>query len=553
MISEYNIASHLTRIAKEKPYDIAIYAPDKKDSKGRYSYLHYTYKELEYESNVIAKGLRAHNISKGTRTILMVTPSLEFFALTFALFKTGAIPVLIDPGMGLKNLKQCLKETAPDAFIGSPKAHLARTLLGWERGKIEHLIIVGKKSVFSGITLDNIRAAGKKEKTGFFPNIKPGDTAAILFTSGSTGSPKGAVYTHSNFMAQVEALKKTYNIGHDEIDLCTFPLFALFAPALNMVAIIPKMDFTRPAKVNPFHMFDTIEHFGVTNLFGSPALIKRITQAGIEGGVKLPTLKRVISAGAPVPAETIEAFSNMLTEDTQVYTPYGATEALPVSSIGSHEILGEMSKATKEGKGICIGRPMDSINASIIKITDEPVECWSNELLVEEGEIGEITVEGPQVTKAYYNREDANRLNKIIDLKTRKIHHRMGDVGYRDKNGRIWFCGRKTHRIKTATSTLFTIQVEALFNIHKDVSRTALVGIPDKKVQKPILIVETKKKLKASQLLQLRKELLELAKNNQLTKAIDTILFHNDFPVDIRHNAKISREKLGVWAAKKLL
>ncbi|MBU2511977.1 AMP-binding protein [bacterium] len=549
MLSEHNIASHLTRLAAEKPYKIALYEPFKKDSEGCYSYIHYTYKKLEDESNIIARGLEAYNISKDSKTVLMVTPSLEFFALTFALFKIGAVPVLIDPGMGLKNMKQCLKEATPDAFIGSPKAHIARIVLGWERGKIKNLITVGEKSFCGGTTLEEIKVIGKNSKIKPFSDTKPSDIAAILFTSGSTGTPKGAVYMHSNFQAQVEALKREYNIGEGDIDLCTFPLFALFAPAMNMVAIIPKMDFTRPAKVDPAHIFDIIESFGVTNLFGSPALIRRVSKAG----KKLPTLRRVISAGAPVPAKTLREFSKMLAEDTQIFTPYGATEALPVSSIGSHEILSETAGATDEGKGICIGRPLDSINASIIKITDDPIEEWTDDLLVKDGQIGEITVEGPQVTTQYINRNNSNRLNKIKDPKTNKIHHRMGDVGYKDQDGRIWFCGRKSHRVKTETGTLFTIQVEAIFNIHEDVSRSALVGIPDRKLQKPVLIVETEKKLGTRQLNELRGELLDLASKNELTRSINTILFHTNFPVDIRHNAKISRETLSIWAEKRLL
>lgn len=553
MVSTYNIASHLTRVAGEKPYQIAIYEPYKKDKNGRYAYIHYTYKQLEQESNVIARGLQKYNISKGTRTVLMVTPSLEFFALTFALFKMGAVSIFIDPGIGLKNLKQCLKKSTPEAFIGLPKAHVARVMLGWERGKIKRLITVGGKKIFGGITLEDIKLMGEKSESKSFPDTKPSDIAAILFTSGSTGIPKGAVYTHSNFMAQTEAIIKAYNIGQGDVDLCTFPLFALFAPAMNMVAVIPKMDFTRPAKVDPAHVFDIIENFGITNLFGSPALIRQISKAGNKNKLKLTTLKRVISAGAPVPAKTLQDFSKMLDEETQIFTPYGATEALPVCSIGSREILDETVKATNEGKGICIGRPLDSINLSIIKITDDPIETWTDDLLVEEGQIGEIAVEGLQVSKEYFNCENSNRLNKIKNTTTNKIHHRMGDVGYQDKTGRIWFCGRKMDRVITATGTLFTIQVEAIFNNHEDVFRTALVGVPDNSAKKPILIVETEKKLKAGQLKKLRSELLKLATENRLTKNIDTILFYNHFPVDIRHNAKISRGKLSTWAERKLL
>src|SRR5262249_56704642 len=136
-------------------------------------------------------------------------------------------------------------------------------------------------------------------------------------------------------------LRELYGIRPGEVDLPTFPLFGLFAPALGMTAVIPEMDPTRPAHVDPTKIIDAVNAFGVTNLFGSPALIRRVGAYGAAHGVRLPTLRRVLSAGAPVPAAAVERFTRMLGEGVQVHTPYGATEALPVSSVGSDEILRE--------------------------------------------------------------------------------------------------------------------------------------------------------------------------------------------------------------------
>ena len=114
--------------------------------------------------------------------------------------------------------------------------------------------------------------------------------------------PKGAVYSHGNFSAQVDMLRQVYDIRPGEIDLPTFPLFALFAPALGMTSVVPEMDFTRPAAVDPAKIIAAIDKFGVTTMFGSPALINRVGRYGEAHGIKLPSLKRAISAGAPVPA-----------------------------------------------------------------------------------------------------------------------------------------------------------------------------------------------------------------------------------------------------------
>lgn len=541
---QVNIALHLEAMARHQPQRQAVVFPHGRDASHRVSYTHLTFRQLNDESDLIAAGLIDYGITRGMRTVLMVTPSLEFFAITFALFKIGAVPVLIDPGMGVKNLGKCLGEARPEAFIGIPKAHLARCLLRWSRDTIEHLVTVGRKFGWGGDTLDKIRAKVPREHGFKMADTKAEEVAALLFTSGSTGIPKGVVYTHRIFDEQIKKLKATYDIQPGEIDLPTFPLFALFAPALGMTAIIPDMDATRPAHVDPRKIAEAIEDFGVTQMFGSPALINRVSRYGVQHGFKFPSLKRVISAGAPVSSVVLERFSKLLNEDTQIFTPYGATEALPVASIGSHEILRDTTSKTNAGAGVCVGKPVAGIELRIIRITDEPIAEWSDELELPNGEIGEITVQGANVTREYYNRPESTKLAKIEDPGKGGFYHRMGDVGYRDDTGRIWMCGRKTHRVITSEGTLFTIPCEAIFNTHPKVFRTALVGVK----KQPVLCVELEPESQNESAEKIKKELLEIGAQHEITKAIKDIHFHPAFPVDIRHNAKIFREKLALWA-----
>lgn len=543
-----NISSCLTEMAGRQPHSLAIIFPEGRDRSGRVSYTHYTFNQLDRESDLLARGLEQAGVTRGTRTALMVTPSLEFFALTFALFKAGAVPVLIDPGIGARNIGNCLLEAQPEAFIGIPKAHLARVLLGWGKKTIRINITVGNRFGWGGTTLAKVRSRAGE---GTFSSAVTGrnETAAILFTSGSTGPPKGAVYTHGNFAAQVDLLRSLYGIAPGEIDLPTFPLFALFAPALGMTAVIPDMDFTRPADVDPRKIVEAVENFGVTTMFGSPALINRVGRFGNEHGVTLPSLKRVISAGAPVPPAVLERFSAILSPDAEIFTPYGATEALPVCSIGSKEILSETRRITDAGGGTCVGQPAPGVRLEIIGITDEPIPLWDDSLRVPQGTIGELVVQGDQVTSAYFNRPDATLLAKIADPAQDSFLHRMGDIGGMDDRGRIWFCGRKSHRVVTPAETLFTIPCEAVFNTHPQVFRTALVGIGPAGEQLPVLCVELEKGVPADHE-KIRAELREIARTHLHTVTIDTFLFHSAFPVDIRHNAKIFREKLAEWAAE---
>jgi len=536
-----NIASYLPKMAQQQPDTTAIIFP--RDNQ------RLTFRELNQLSDRICHGLTRAGISRGVRTVLMVTPSPEFFALTFALFKVGAVPVLVDPGLGIKNLKTCLAEAKPSAFIGIPKAQVARLLFGWAKQSIKTVITVGPRLFWGGTTLDKLIQQSPDQPFEMAVTAAD-DQAAILFTSGSTGTPKGAIYSHGNFSAQVMALKQVYGIQPGEVDLPTFPLFALFAPALGMTAVIPEMDFTRPGSVDPQKIISAITSYNVTTMFGSPALINRVGRYGAEQGTKLPTLKRVISAGAPVPAAVLERFSRMLADDVEIFTPYGATESLPVCSIGSHEILGDTRTVTENGGGVCVGLPVSSIRTEIIRITDESINAWDDSLRVTDGEVGEIIVQGPQVTRGYFQRPEADQLSKISDPQG-GFFHRMGDLGRRDTQGRLWFCGRKSHRVETTRGPLFTIPVEAIFNTHPAVFRSALVGVGPQGNQQPVICIELESGVSTSQD-QLRTELLALAANNPHTCSITSILFHPSFPVDIRHNAKIFREKLAIWAAEQM-
>ncbi len=542
-----NISSHLKKMARLQPYKRAVVYPAGRDASGKVAYTHLTFRQLDMESDCLATGLELCGISRGTRTILMATPSLEFFALTFALFKVGAIPVLVDPGMGIFRMLNCIKESSPTAFIGIPKAHVLRILFPQFFKNVHTKVTIGKRLFWGGQTLKHIRKTPWAEfKT---VDTTKDETAAILFTTGSTGPAKGVIYSHGTFDAQVRRIKSHFNIGRDEIDLPTFPLFALFDPALGMTAIIPDMDPTRPASVNPERIIEAVVNHGVTNMFGSPALLNRVGSYGEKNGVKLPSIKRVVSAGAPVSTEAIRRFSSMLNDDTEIHTPYGATEAMPVISIGSKEILSETGETSKHGFGTCIGRPIKPVEVRLIKISDDAIHQWSDDLVVPKHEMGEIVVKGDLVTKGYFKKPRHDALAKIQD--NGDLWHRMGDLGWMDNKERIWFCGRKSHRVITEKGTIYTIPCEAVFNNHPSVFRSALVGVGPKDNKKPVICIELVKDNEKNKK-DLKQELIELAKQNELTKHIEIILFHKSFPVDIRHNSKIFREKLTTWAEIKI-
>jgi olefin beta-lactone synthetase len=536
-----NIASHIRAMAASQPERPAIVA--KAIERGWTSL---SFAELDQKSDALAAGFEAVGIGRGVRTVVMVPPGLELFPLVFGLFKVGAVLVLIDPGIAKKALVSCLSEVEALAFIGVPRAQVARLVLRSAFRKVKGVVTVGRRLGWGGHTLAEVEALGRS-RTAPLLAPEPGETAAILYTSGSTGMPKGAVYTHEMFDAQVKAIRSLYGITPGEIDLPTFPLFALFDPALGMTSVLPDMDYRFPARADPAKLVDALTTYACTNMFGSPALLDALGRYGALHGVKLPHLRRVLSAGAPVRTDVLERITTMLSGDAEVFTPFGATESLPVASIGSREVLRETRDATRSGKGVCVGRPAPGVKVRVIGIRDTPIEAWSDDVEVKAGTVGEITVRGDVVTKEYFARPDATKLAKIREGEA--VVHRMGDVGYFDDQGRLWMCGRKSHRVEAREGVLFSTPVEEVLNAHPGVHRSALVGIGLPGDAQPVVLVERESGYRGADRA-LLEELRALAKNHDSTRRIDTfVLYPHPFPVDTRHNAKIEREKLAAWAA----
>eukprot|EP00913_Durusdinium_trenchii_P023379 g21957.t1 len=441
---------------------------------GRVTYSHLTFEQLDRESDRLARGLAAIGIQPGSRIVLMVRPGLEFIALTFALFKAGAVIVLIDPGMGRTNIFHCLKEVDPAGFVAIPIVQAIRIAKRKLFPNAKLNATVGRRWFWGGPNYGDLLG---DDWTPFeIPTQSPTEPAAIIFTSGSTGPPKGVLYEHGMFAAQVDLLRDFYAIEPGEIDLPGFPLFALFNSAMGVTTVIPDMDPTKPAQVDPQKIITAIRDQGVTQAFGSPAMWNRIGRYCEQQEVTLPSLRRVLSAGAPVPVHVLKRIQKMLTRpDADIHTPYGATESLPVCSISGCEVLEDTAAQTSGGAGTCVGRPFPQLEVKVVAIDDEPIASIDAVVELPAGEIGEIVVRGPSTTQEYYRRPEATAEAKVPDGEKRKWH-RMGDVGYFDEGGRLWFCGRKAHIVHTAGGAMFPVRCEAIFNEHADVYRSALVS-----------------------------------------------------------------------------
>ncbi len=569
-----NLAAFIPDFAERNPHKPAILYPKPWDGEGSVEYDQLTFRELDEQIRMYARGFVKIGVTPGMRVSFMVTPGIEFLPLAFALFRMGAVPILIDPGMGKENLLNCVKVSVPEAFVGVAKAQAAKLLYRQYFKSVKIKVTIGSNFVWGGNSLKDLEV-----KEGETPEITTvtDDPAAIIFTSGSTGPPKGVVYTHGMFCAQRQALMDTYDIVEDDIDMPGFALFSLFTLAMGCTVIFPDMDQTAPIDVEPENIIAAVNQNKVTMSFGSPALWETVSVFCMEQNQKLPSLKKVFMAGAPVSAGLhVRMLGKVLTEGGDVYTPYGATESLPVTSFQGSLMLEETCELTARGKGYCVGEPLPGVTLRVIQISDGliPNIYYANEM--PQGQIGEVIVQGPNVSPAYFRMPQHDEMHKIYETEDidGPFWHRIGDLGYIDHHGRLWLCGRRSQRVETGGKThnvslwgsrpvqvripgktLYTACCEAIFNDHPDVYRSALVGVGQTmENQLPVIVIEpTGEEMPSEDKLEnLRGILLRLAEKYDETKLIETILFHDDLPVDVRHNAKIFREKLSVWASGEL-
>ena len=534
-----NIARHLALMAAASPATAALKIPRGRTTAGDIDYLTLTFSELAAEVAAWQLRLTTAGVQSGDRTLLMVRQGLPLIASAFALFSLGAVPIVIDPGMGLKNFLACVTHSRPTALVGIPLARILSRLFRRTFSSVKHRIPAD-----SSLTARLTRANLQNPKPLVVANRQDSDLAAVLFTSGSTGAPKGVCYEHGHFDAQVRLIRATYSIQPGEIDLPLLPIFALFNPALGMTTIVPEIDPRRPADLNPAHLVQAIRQENVTNSFGSPTLWQKIGAHCVAENITLPTIRRILCAGAPVPA-SLWSTSRSFLPNGQLHSPYGATESLPLSTISSAEIADQLSEKRQPRPGACVGRPVAEITIKIIAPTDTPLADLTSARELPAGEIGEIIATGPVVTKSYDALPESTALAKISS--PGGIYHRLGDCGYLDVDGRLWFCGRKIERVTTAQGVLYTEPCEQIFRAHPRAARCALIGLGHAPDQFPAIVVETSV-LDSTEGHALARELRELALTSPSTAAIKRFYFHPKFPVDVRHNAKIHRLTLTSWA-----
>lgn len=524
-----NVARFLALRANEQPDRCALMLPLGGAGREAVGFRTLSFGELCERTAQLAHRLEASGLKRGERVLLMVRPGLELILCCFALFRMGAIPVVIDPGMGLASFLKCVRHTQPKALIAIRAGVFLSQVFRRTFRSVKSRVCVG--STFEQ------RLERVPDRTYHDFEADADALAAILFTSGSTGPPKGVCYAHGQFDAQVNLVRSTFGIEPGEVDFPMLPVFALFNPALGMTTVVPQINPSKPASFDPGRTLRVMQAAGVTTSFGAPVLWDKLVRYAGPKGIKLLGLKRILTAGAALPPELVSRMNEVF-PSARVWSPYGATECLPVTAVEGTHLVEQAAEKTSVGAGICVGRPVTGVDVRIIKIEDRVIESFSSARRLSVGEIGEIVATGPSVTRSYDGLPEATAKAKMVDEEGR-IWHRMGDAGYLDETGDLWFCGRLAERVETAEGTRFTECCEGIFHGFQGVKRVALIGLGRGPIQEPALVLEVLKGQRFDS-----EKVLKRAKEVPMTAGIKRVFRSKRFPVDVRHNAKINRLEL---------
>lgn len=551
----------VTKLAEQMPHASAVVSPRWVRDPINGSALHYahtTYGDLVKLANQYQRGLNDLGLTAGDRVLMLVTPGVDFLALALAIMGRGATPVFLDPGMGFEKLTRCIKDIDPAVFIGSPRAHLLRFLRRSLFHRVKFYVTASEWAFSRGYSLGYFkRFANAPIAPVPLPilrndgSLRAADAALIAYTSGATGTPKGVVFSNAMLRAQLETIQGVLGQEPGTHDLTLLPIFSLYNVALGVSSVFPTMPPGRPLGLDPAQVCKLISDLGIQSSFGSPALWTKIAEYGLRTRSTFPTLRRIFMAGAAVSLSTIEEVSRVAPQ-ARLSTPYGATEALPVTYIQGDELRSYQRRAARTGEvGTLVGRAVPGVEVRIVQSSTDAVRSIEQCRALSAGEIGEVIVRGATVSPEYLHRPDANKVGKIRD--GAGFWHRMGDLGYLDEQGYLYYCGRKSHSVYTPGRAYHSVPLEEIFNTLPKVRRSALVAV--RGGREPALVVEpypqdwpqTEELERA-----FRAELRAVADRSELTAGIELFFFHRSFPVDPRHNAKIFRDQLGEWADRML-
>lgn len=506
--------------------------------------------DLAHRVETMAQALQARGVVRGQRVAVLVPPGIDLNTVVYALWRLGAVVVVADAGLGLDRLGGALRSASPDFVVGIRKA-----------------LLLARATRVPGVQISAEPAAVRNLLAGVHgvhrslgdPVEDDGALAAILFTSGATGPPKGVVYTRGQLRAQMSLLRDTFALRDGEGFVAAFAPFALYGPPLGLPCAVPDMDVTAPHTLTAAALADAVSAVNATVVFASPAALRNVVattsdlspaQREALGGPRL-----VMSAGAPVPTALLREVKNLMPA-AATQTPYGMTEVLPVASIDPTTLSdspdspdspdsgngSDGGSRDHKGSGVCVGPALDGVQIRIAPLSSDDRGEGADELTDEPGVLGEIVVRAPHVKLRYHRAWGAEQASAQPPG-----WHRTGDVGELDSLGRLWVQGRRVHVVHTADGPLAPYPVEHRIATLPEVLDVALVGVGPAGTAQVVAIVVPQHRMGRRDS-SLADSVLAAAVRRVAGVPIAAVLIKDWLPVDIRHASKVDRTGLASWA-----
>ncbi len=500
-----------------------------------------TYGGFNESINAVAGGLLELGIRKGDRVIIFLPMGVPMYAAMFAVQKLGAIAVFLDSWARRTHLGAGAECVEPKAMISH---HAAFELVNPlpEFKDMDLRIIAGSSEAGQyDARLEDLLESGLSAPMAA---VSSEDTALITFTTGSSGTPKGANRTHRFLCAQHEALSKVVPYNENDVDMPAFPIFSLNNLASGVTTLLPAVDLAAPSDRDAAAMVNQILNEGVTCATVSPSMLRGIARFCGDNAVTLPGLRRVVSGGAAISRDNVADFKNIAPQ-AELWILYGSTEVEPMAHIEASEMLAMPVNPDPEivEEGVNVGHISDDLDYRFIRIVRGPIKLdergWEA-LELPVGEIGEFIVSGDHVCRDYYNNTEAFRKAKIMDNKG-CVWHRTGDLGRLGSDGNLWIVGRIHTVIKRSGDYHFPVRAEVILNRLPFVQRGAFVGFPDgKKGECTAVAVSIRKN--ACDTETAVNEIRRVFRKNEIP--VDAIYVVEDIPMDPRHHSKVEYDQL---------
>ena len=535
-----NVAFFLEEHAQKQPHKIAFYfLPSGVSVDKNVQHNSITYRDFNDKVSIFAGSLLRTGIKKGDRVIIFVSISPELYISIAGLQRIGAIPVLIDSLARKEQLGEIIQNSQPKGIIASIE-FLKAFGINLDFFGIQTRISTNTHSAEKSIISFNKLLKGKAQK---IVPVEQNDTALITYTTGSSGTPKGANRTHRFLAAQHYALKRLFPYGSNDIDLPVFPVFTLNNIASGISTVIPAIDISKPNQKDSQTLVYQIKKCGVNSMTLAPSSFRNLAAYCIAKNILINKISRVLTGGAPISETNILRFME-IAPNSKNWILYGSTEVEPISYIESQEMLStNIPKWTNITKvGVNVGKIDKELNYKFINIETGNLDenARVKKIGVKEGEVGELIVAGENVCQEYYKNEDAFSRTKIKD-EDGTVWHRTGDLARIDKSGFLWIVGRRHNVIKQGTEYFFPVRPEIILKDLPHIVNAAYLDIEHNNKNSIIVVVTLERKDGAIEKL-CRKKITKVFKKEKLP--LDEIVFMEEIPMDVRHHSKVDYNKL---------